>query len=140
MKNNNECIREVLKRVEMIPFGESLSITKLAEEMPEYSIDDILAMATVLNREHYILLIDKMGYNDSDVYRENKLKCLTERGYRALDVVRDDKVWNLIKEKLPNFNDMSFFMISSLASKIVNDEHNKLFNLDSKSTVDYSRW
>ena len=140
MKTNNECIREILKKVEMIPCGESIVVSKLAEELSEFTIEDILAMVTLLNREHFIIIVDKAGYNDSDVFRENKIKCLTERGYRNLDVIREDRIWNLMKEKLSNFDDLSFFIIASLASKIVNDEHNKLFNIDSKSFVEYARW
>ena len=51
MKNNNECIREILKKVEMIPFGEELKVSKLAEMLPNFNIDDILAMVSLLNRE-----------------------------------------------------------------------------------------
>ena len=140
MKNNVECMRDILKIVETIPCGESLCVSKLAEMIPNYTIEDVLAMTTILNREHFLMIVDKAGYNDSDVFRENKIKCLTERGYRNLDVIREDRIWNLMKEKLPNFNNLSFFVITSIASKILNDEHNKLFNIDSKSFVDYSRW
>ncbi len=140
MKNNCECIREILKKVETISYDETLSVAKLAEMLPEFKIEDILTMVSLLNREHYLIIVDKAGYNDSDVFRENKIKCLTERGHRALDVIKEDRIWNLMKEKLPNFNDLSFFMITSIASKILNDEHNKLFNLDSKSYVEYARW
>jgi len=140
MKTNNECIREILKKVELISYDETLPISKLAEMLPEFSIEDILSMVSLLNREHFLLIVDKLGYNDSDVFRENKIKCLTERGYRALDVIREDRIWNLMKEKLPDFDNLSFFIVSTVASKIVNDEHNKLFNIDSKSYIDYARW
>lgn len=140
MKTNNELIREILKIVELIPCGEVITVSKLAEMLNDYSIEDILSMVSLLNREHYIIIVDKSGYNDSDVFRENKIKCLTERGYRALDVIREDRIWNLMKEKITNFDDFSFFMISSLASKIINDEHNELFNIKSNSFVEYSRW
>ena len=45
-----------------------------------------------------------------------------------------------MKEKLSNFDELSFFMISSVASKILNDEHNKMFNIDNHSNIDYARW
>ena len=140
MKTNNECIRDILKQIELIPCGETITVNKLAEIMNDYSIEDVISMVTLLNREHYIIIVDKSGYNDSDVFRENKIKCLTERGYRTLDVIKDDRIWNLIKEKLDNFDDLSIFMIVSLASKIINDEHNNMFNLKSNSFVDYARW
>ena len=139
MKTNNELIRELLKKAELIPNGESISITKLEEEMPEYA-DDILAMITLLNREHFIMIVDRPGYNDAEIFRENKLKGLTERGYRCLDVIREDEVWNLMKEKLINFNDLSFFIITHIASRIVEDKHNKLFNLNSDTVIDFTRW
>ena len=140
MKTNSDLIREILKQAELIPFGDYITIADLAEKMPEYTIEDILAMVTLLNRERFIIIVDKAGYNDSDVFRENRLKGLTERGYRNLDVIREDRIWNLMKEKMPNFDELSFFMVSHVASRIVNDEHNKLFNLDPNTVVDYTRW
>ena len=44
--------------------------------------------------------------------------------------IENKEIWNLIKEKVSNFDEISFFMVTSIASKIINDEHNKLFNLD----------
>lgn len=140
MKTNNDCIREILRKIELIPCGEVITVSELAEELPEFNIEEVISMITLLNREHYIIIVDKYGYNDSDIFRENKIKGLTERGYRNLDVIREDRVWNLMKEKLDNFENLSFFMIAALASKIVNDEHNKIFNIESKSFVEYSRW
>ena len=140
MKTNNECIREILKRVEMIPCGESISVEKMKEELNDYTIDEVLAMVTLLNREHFIIIVDKLGYNDSDVFRENKIKSLTERGYRSLDLIREDRIWNLMKEKLSNFNELSFFTIASLAGKIMHNEHNKIFDIKDSPSVDYSRW
>ena len=140
MRINNECAREALKIIEKIPFGETLTITKLQDELNVYSIEDVINTITILNRERFIMVIGRPGYDDDDLFRDNKIKCLTERGYRTLDMIREDRIWNLMKEKVSNFNDLSFFVIASIASKIINDEHNKLFNLDSKSTIDYSRW
>ena len=140
MRINNECARDALKIIEKIPFGETLTITKLQDELNVYSIEDVINTITILNRERFIMVIGRPGYDDDDLFRDNKIKCLTERGYRTLDMIREDRIWNLMKEKVSNFNDLSFFVIASIASKIINDEHNKLFNLDSKSTIDYSRW
>lgn len=140
MKTNNECIRKILQIVETIPCKASMTVLELHEKIPEYSIEEVIAMVTILNREHFIMIVDKAGYNDSDVFSENRIKCLTERGYRTLDVIREDQIWNLMKEKLVNFQDMSFFMIISIASKIINDKHNCLFNLNSNLNIDYSRW
>ncbi len=140
MKTNNELVRKILKKVEMISYDETLSVSKLAEMLPEYSIEDVLSMVSLLNREHFIIIVDKMVYNDSDVFRENKIKCLTERGYRNLDLIREDRVWNLMKEKLSNFDDLSFFMIATVAGKIVHNEHNELFNIKDNPSVDYTRW
>ena len=140
MRINNECARDALKIIEKIPFGETLTIAKLQDELNVYSIEDVINTITILNRERFIMVIGRPGYDDDDLFRDNKIKCLTERGYRTLDMIREDRIWNLMKEKVSNFNDLSFFVIASIASKIINDEHNKLFNLDSKSTIDYSRW
>ena len=95
---------------------------------------------TLLNREHFVYIVDRNGYNDFDIYRENKIRCLSERGFRTLDCIRDDKVWNLMKEKQANFNDISFFTIISLASKIQNQAQNEAFGLSNTFFTDYSRW
>ena len=140
MKFNNDCVRDILINVEKIPYTETMTIEKLCSILSKYSPEDVLAMVSILNREHYLFIMDKGGYNDFDIFRENKIRCLTERGYRVLDTIREDKVWNLMKEKIANFNNLSFFMISSIATKIINNEHNKALGISDSSVIDYARW
>ena len=140
MKFNNDCVRDILINVEKIPYGETITIEKLCEVLSKYSSEEVLSMVSILNREHYIFIMDKGGYNDFDIFRENKIRCLTERGYRVLDTIREDRIWNLMKEKIANFNDLSFFMISSIATKIINNEHNKALGISDSSVIDYARW
>ncbi len=140
MKFNNECVRDILKEVELIPYGKTITVEELHEKLPMYTMEDFLSMVAILNREHYIFIVDKGGYNDFDIFRENRIRGLTERGYRNLDLIREDRVWNLIKEKISNFDQLSFFMITSIASKIANYEHNKIFEFDDNLIIDYARW
>ena len=140
MRTNNECIRKVLIKIEGIPYGETYTVSKLQELLPEFSIEDVIYTVTMLNRERYIMIMGKPGYDDDDVFRDNKIRCLTERGYRNLDLIRDDNVWNLIKEKLPDYNEISFYTILAIANKIYNKKHNEIFDIPNEFYMDYSRW
>ena len=140
MKINNNCARQILLEVEKIPFGETLTVAKLQEKMPEFPIEDVLNIVTYFNREHYLTVPDKISYDDNDVFRDHRIKCLTEKGYKTLDLIRDDKIWNLIKEKVNKFDELSIFTIFDIANKIVNIEHNELFNLPKDLLLPNNRW
>lgn len=129
MKINNECARKVLFEVEKIPYGEILTVAKLQEKISEFSIEDVLSIVTLFNKEYYLNVMDKASYDDNEVLRDNKIKCLTEKGYRALDSIRSDEVWNLIKSSLDNFNEISIFTIFDIARKITSVKQNELFDL-----------
>jgi len=140
MRINNECARDVLKKIEEIPFGETLTIAKLHEDIKKYSIEDVINAVTVLNRERYLMVVGRPGYDDDDLFRDNKIKCLTERGVRNLDLIRDDNTWNLLKEKLPNFNDLSIYTIMIICSQLMNKKVNESLGLSDNYLVDYYRW
>ena len=140
MRINNECVRKILIEIEKMPYGNVITVQELQEKIPEYNIDEVIATVTMLNRERYITVFDKAGYDDADVFRDNRIKCLTERGYRNLDLVRNDKIWNLMKERITDFNELSFFTIASIANKILNSEHNKALDLNDELFVDYTKW
>ena len=129
MKINNECARKILLEVEKIPFGENISVVKLHEKLNEFELEDMLNIITIFNKEYYLSMVDKVSYDNSDVFRDNKIKCLTEKGYRILDLIRDDDVWNLMKSKIDNFDDISIFTIFDIANKINNVKYNDIFDL-----------
>lgn len=129
MKINNECARKILFEVEKIPYGETLTVFKLHEKILEFSIEDVLEIVTLFNKEHYLTVLDKVSYDDNDVLRDHKIKCLTERGYKALDLIRSDEVWNLIKTKIENFDELSIYTIFDITNKIMNVKYNNLFDL-----------
>ncbi len=140
MKINNECARKVLIEVENISYGETLSVAKLQERLSEYSIETVLDIVTIFNRERYLNIVDKLSYDNTDVLRDHKIKCLTEKGYKTLDLIRNDDVWNLLKEKLKNFENISIFSLFDMANKIINVQNNKLFNLPEDMFLDNIRW
>ena len=140
MKVNNECVRKILMEIENLPYGKTITVSELQLLISECSIEEVISMVTMLNRERFITVLDKAGYDDTDVFRDNKIKCLTEKGYRVLDVLRSDYIWHLMKEKISNFDELSIFTIISIANKIINSEHNKLLGLNELSFVDYTRW
>ena len=140
MRINNDCARKILLEVEKIPFRSTRTVLEIGESLSEYAIEDIMWAITIFNRERIVVLTDRQGYDDNEVLRDNQVKCLTERGYRYLDLVRNDEIWNLMKEKLPNFNELSFFTLLNTASKLMNNHINKTFDLPDTSIIDYSRW
>lgn len=140
MKINNNCARKILLEIEKIPYGETLTVAKLQEKISDSSIEDVLTIVTLFNREHYLIVLDKVSYDDNDVFRDHKIKCLTEKGYKTLDLIRNDETWNLIKEKVDNFEDLSIYTIFDIANKIVNVKHNELFDLPKDLILEQSRW
>ena len=140
MRINNDCARDVLLEVENIPFGESISVEKLKEKLEKYTIEDVISIVTLFNREHYLTVLDKVSYDDNDVFRDNKIKCLTERGYKTLDIIRDEELWNDIKGKMANFDDVSIYTIIDVANRITTSKYNSLFNLPADFTTINPRW
>lgn len=140
MKINNDCARKILLEIEGIPYGETLTVAKLQEKISDFSIEDVLTIVTLFNREHYLIVLDKVSYDDNDVFRDHKIKCLTEKGYKTLDLIRNDETWNLIKEKINIFEDLSIYTIFDIANKILNVKYNELFDLPKDLISQHSRW
>lgn len=140
VKINNECARKILLEVEKIPFGETLTIAKLQENMPEYSIDEVLSSVALFNKERYVVLLDKYSYDDTEIFRDHKVRGLTEKGYKTLDLIRDEDTWTLIKEKIDNFDELSIFTIFNIADKIMNVKYNTLFDLPKDLLIPNNRW
>ena len=140
MKINNDCARKILIEVEKIPYGETISVAKLHEKISDFKIEEVLAIVTLFNRDHYLTIIDKNSYDENDVLRDHKIKCLTERGYKTLDLIRDDKLWNEIKTKVDKFNEISIYTIFDIANKILSYKYNQIFNLPDNMSVSSIRW
>ena len=129
MRINNECARRILIEVEQLSYGETITVANLQEKMEIFSIEDVLSIVTLFNREHYLVVIDKVSYDDNDVFRDHKIKCLTERGYKVLDQIRSDDVWNKIKNSIDNFDDLTIYSIIEIASRINTANYNKMLGL-----------
>ncbi len=140
LKINNDCARKILLEVEKIPYGETLTVAKLHENISDFPIENVLSIVTLFNREHYLIVLDKLSYDDNDVFRNHKIKCLTERGYKILDLIRSDEIWNLLKENIENFDDLSIYTIFDIANKILNVKYNELFNLPKELVLPNGRW
>ncbi len=140
MKINNHCARRILLEVEKIPNGETLTVAKLQERISDFPIEDVLFLVTLFNKEHYLTVLDKVSYDDNDVFRDHKIKCLTEKGDKALDTIKSEDIWNLMMERINNFHELSIFTIFSIASKIVNVRHNELFELPNDLLIENTRW
>ncbi len=140
MKINNECARRVLFEVENIPAGEALTVDNLQQKLSEFDPKDVIVVVTLFNRDRYINVLDKAGYDECEVLRDHKIKGLTERGFRALDMIRDDNDWNKMKDSIKNFNELSIYTIFDIAERMLNCKHNELLNLPEKLVYLSSRW
>lgn len=85
-------LEKILLEFEKIPNGETLTVAKLHEKISEFTIKDVLYIVTLFNQEHYLTVLDKVSYDDNDVFREYKIKCLIEKGYKNLDLIRSDDI------------------------------------------------
>lgn len=137
MKINNECARRVLIEVEKIPYGETLAVWKLQEMMSEFSMEEVINIVTVFNREHYLTVVDKLSYDDNDLFRDHKIKCLTEKGYRILDLIRDDEVWKEITSKVEN---VSIYTLFDIANRVNVVRQNRMFDLPETLASFNTRW
>ena len=140
MKINNECARKILIEIEKIPFGETLAVWKLQEAMSEFSMEDVLSIVTIFNREHYITVLDKVSYDDNDVFRDHKIKGLTEKGYRTLDLIRDDTLWKEMNSKLENSKDVSIYTLFDYANRINIAKQNRAFGIPETLVSSNNRW
>ena len=140
MKINNECARKILLEIENIPYGETLTIGKLQEKMPEYPIEAVLSIVSDFNKEYFLTILDKASYDNTDVFRYHKIKGLSQKGIKALDYIRSDKMWKRIKDKIENFDDLSIYTIIDIAYKITNVEQNKLLGLPEDILPIKERW
>ena len=126
---NKDCARKILLETEKIPYGEVITVQELHDKIGEFSMDDVLNIVTIFNMERYIMLLDRRNYDEFDVLRDNKVKCLTERGFKSLDLIRDEETWNLMKKTVPNFDELSLYTVFDIAFKIMNSKHNILLGL-----------
>ena len=100
----------------------------------------MLNIVTLLNKERYLVILDKASYDDSDIFREHKIKYLTDKGFRSLDLIRNDEIWEMIKNNLDDFNDVSIYTIFDIANKIINAKYNKIFNIPNEFYNQNNRW
>ena len=118
MKINNDCARKILFEVEKIPYSETLTIIEFYKRISEFSIEDVLNIVTNFNKEHYLVVVDNVSYDVNYFLSENKIKCLTESRYKTLDLIKNDEVWNIIKEKIDNFDETSIYTLFDIDNKI----------------------
>ena len=140
MKINKDCARKVLLEIEKLPYGDSMSVETLQEKIKDFTIDEVLNAVSELNRNRYISMLGKQSWDDTDVFRDNRVKSLTDKGSRALDTIRDDNTWNDMKNKLSNFDDLSIYTIFDLALRIEYSKTNELFGISDSLNTNVSRW
>lgn len=128
MRINSECARKVLIEVEKIGYGESISVSELQKKLG-YPMNEVLNVIFQFSSEDYINMLDRRSYDTGPIYDSSRIVSLTKKGCYVLDDIRSDETWNMVKEKLSNFDEISFFTLVNIIGKINECSYNKLFNL-----------
>ena len=128
MRINSECARKVLIEVEKIEYGESISVSELQKTLG-YPMNEVLNVIFQFSSEDYINMLDRRSYDNGPIYDSSRITSLTRKGYYVLDDIRSDKTWNMVKEKLSNFDEISFFTLVNIIGKINDYNYNKIFDI-----------
>ena len=85
-------------------------------------IEDVLSIVTLFNREHCLIVTDKVSYDDNDVLRDNKIKCLTENGCKTLNLIGMIKYGMLLKKSYQTLMSCQYiqFLIWQIKFQITN--------------------
>ena len=129
MRINSECARKVLIEVEKIEYGESISVGELQNKLKDFSMKEVLNVISYFCSDDYINMLDRRSYDNGPIYDSSRLLSLTRKGCYVLDDIRSDDTWNMVKEKLSNFDELSFFTIVNIIGKINDYNYNKLFDI-----------
>lgn len=93
-----------------------------------------------------ILVVNVNGYiGDSTKSEIEFAKSLNKKIIYYTDLIRwcydkSDKIWNLVKEKVNNLEELSIYSIFDIANKIINVQHNELFDLPKDLLIQNNRW
>lgn len=125
MKLNYDCIRDVLIYLEKQDYyiasedqyieSNPIEITKMAEDLPEYSFVDLYYTLKNLDEADYIELLEigaDCGIIDASVNR------ITFKGHEFLERIRDSARWTTVKKVLSSVKDYSLSAIGAIASGV----------------------
>lgn len=116
MKLNPDCMRDILLVMEDIPYDESLSFSKLSNELTSYNEDDLRYSCLKLYEAGFIEVL-KSSTNHGVLILQ--LKDITFNGHQFLADIRSDNVWSKTKGVLSEIGANSVSTISQVASGIL---------------------
>lgn len=140
MKVNNDCARDVLQIVESLDYNDYIMIKEVVSKLDKYEEKDVMNVINLFHKERIIIVEGKASYNDEVIENRNSINGFTVRGHITFDLIKNEELWQEIKSKLPDFNEVSIFYVVELARKIKSYRENKLFNIPEEySSLNY-RW
>lgn len=116
MKLNPDCMRDILFRMEEIPYGEDLDISDLITSLPDYSTDDIQYSAKKLKEAGYITADIKEWITGEAVLR---VCDITYTGHQFLADIKSDTVWTQVKDVSKKVGSNSLNILSQIAASIL---------------------
>ncbi|WP_315524005.1 DUF2513 domain-containing protein [Pseudoramibacter alactolyticus] len=114
MKLNNDCVRDILLCIEGLSFGQSLEISDLLQDYPQYSEDELTYTCLKLS-EANLIECQTHTYIHMSVPSISRITDLTSKGHQFLNKIRDNTAWAKIKSKLP---EVAFTSIPALIQMI----------------------
>lgn len=122
MKQNTDCIRDILLTVEQdVPLDGHIDIKNLS--LPNsYEREDVVYSLKLLKEANYLNVTLEGA---SNIYYLIWIGNMTYEGHQFLDSIRNDSVWLSTKEKVAEFgSNLSLSLISQVASAIIKSKLN----------------
>ena len=116
MKLNPDCMRDILLVMEDIPYDESLSFSKLSNELTSYNEDDLRDSCLKLYEAGFIEVLKRETNHGTLIL---KIRDITYTGHQFLADIRSDNVWSKTKGVLSKVGSNSVSTISQVASGIL---------------------
>lgn len=128
MKLNEDCLRDTLillvdnlqifidKKYKTVEFGK-LSVLQIAEELPEYSLEDVFQSLYILSQNNYVKGINNVYVNGqplSNIY----INEVTYLGFQLYESIQPEPLWNKTKNIIKQVGVHSLEFIETVAHDI----------------------
>lgn len=128
MKLNEDCLRDTLillvdnlqifidKKYKTVEFGK-LSVLQIAEELPEYSLEDVFQSLYILSQNNYVKGINNVYVNGqplSNIY----INEVTYLGFQFYESIQPEPLWNKTKNIIKQVGVHSLEFIETVAHDI----------------------
>lgn len=124
MRLNHDCVRDVLlfieNKQELRGFLHLKNFLDKKEDNPLKKYDDDTIKYTLMKLHEAKYLKDTVGIIENDLVQYS-VGSITWEGHKFLDTVRDPKIWKTTKTIAAHLESISITLISSIASKVLED-------------------